>query len=64
MEASDGGHLDTVRVLLHAKADPNITNEVKLQATKCTISNLIDALLYYRMVKLLSFLLPEMITLK
>ena len=30
MEASDNGHVDTVRVLLEAKADPNITNKVKL----------------------------------
>ena len=39
MEASDGGHLDTVRALLDTKADPNITNEVKLQVTECTINN-------------------------
>lgn len=64
MEASDGGHLDTVKALLDAKADPNITNEVKLQATKCTVSNLIDAPLCYRMVKLLYFSLPKTITLK
>ncbi len=31
MEASDEGHLDTVRVLLEAKADPNITNEVNFK---------------------------------
>ena len=30
MEASERGHVDTVRVLLEAKADPNITDEVKL----------------------------------
>ena len=29
MVASGSGHIDTVRVLLEAKADPNITNKVK-----------------------------------
>ena len=31
MQASGGGHTDTVKVLLDAKADPNITDKVKLQ---------------------------------
>ena len=35
MRASDDGHVDTVRVLLEAKADPNITNEVKLHYSHC-----------------------------
>ena len=30
MWASGDGYTETVRVLLEAKADPNITNEVKL----------------------------------
>ena len=30
MEATLRGNIDTVRVLLEAKADPNITDEVKL----------------------------------
>ena len=30
MEVSGGGYVDTVMVLLEAKADPNITDEVKL----------------------------------
>ena len=30
MWASGNGHVDTVRVLLEAKADPNINDEVKL----------------------------------
>ena len=35
MMASGGGHTATVRVLLEAKADPNITNEVKLHYSHC-----------------------------
>ena len=35
MEASESGHVDTVRTLLEAKADPNITNEVKLHYSHC-----------------------------
>ena len=35
MLASDRGYTDTVRVLLEAKADPNITNEVKLHYSHC-----------------------------
>ena len=39
MVASLGGFVDTVRVLLEAKADPNITDDVRLHytATVCTI---------------------------
>ena len=37
MTASFGGYIDTVRVLLEAKADPNITNEVKLHYTVATV---------------------------
>ena len=29
MKASEGGYTDTIQVLLEAKADPNITTEVK-----------------------------------
>jgi ankyrin repeat protein len=39
MEASGYGHIDTVRVLLEAKADPNITNEVKLYYSHCLYNN-------------------------
>ena len=35
MRASGDGHVDIVRVLLEAKADPNITNEVKLHYSHC-----------------------------
>ena len=35
MEASLRGYTDTVRVLLEAKADPNITDEVKLHYSHC-----------------------------
>ena len=35
MEASWRGNIDTVRVLLEAKADPNITDEVKLHYSHC-----------------------------
>ena len=35
MSASWNGHVDTVRVLLEAKADPNITDEVKLHYSHC-----------------------------
>ena len=35
MEACDFGYVDTVKVLLEAKADPNITNEVKLHYSHC-----------------------------
>ena len=31
MLASGGGRTDTVKALLEAKADPNITDKVKLQ---------------------------------
>ena len=31
MLASGGGYTDTVKALLEAKADPNITDKVKLQ---------------------------------
>ena len=35
MRASDEGYTETVRVLLEAKADPNITDEVKLHYSHC-----------------------------
>ena len=35
MAASEGGYTETVRVLLEAKADPNITDEVKLHYSHC-----------------------------
>ena len=35
MAASLCGHLNSVRVLLEAKADPNITREVKLHYSHC-----------------------------
>ena len=35
MEASREGFIDTVRVLLEAKADPNITDDVRLHYSHC-----------------------------
>ena len=35
MKASEGGSTETVRVFLEAKADPNITDEVKLHYSHC-----------------------------
>ena len=35
MEACEGGYTDTVKALLEAKADPNITKEVKLHYSHC-----------------------------
>ena len=35
MKASEGGYTETVRVLLEAKADPNITTKVKLHYSHC-----------------------------
>ena len=35
MKASKRGYAETVRVLLEAKADPNITNQVKLHYSHC-----------------------------
>ena len=35
MLASVGGYTETVSVLLEAKADPNITDEVKLHYSHC-----------------------------
>ena len=35
MEASEKRYTDTVRALLEAKADPNITDEVKLHYSHC-----------------------------
>ena len=35
MRASGRGYVDIVRVLLEAKADPNITDEVKLYYSHC-----------------------------
>ena len=35
MRASERGHTGTVRILLEAKADPNITDEVKLHYSHC-----------------------------
>ena len=44
MEASGRGYADTVRVLLEAKADPNITNEVNHQRQVIRIAeNIFDA---------------------
>ena len=37
MWASMNGHTGTVRVLLEAKADPNITDEVKLHYSHCIV---------------------------
>ena len=37
MRASAGGYTETVSVLLEAKADPNITDEVKLHYSHCLI---------------------------
>ena len=44
MEASKDGYIDTVRVLLEAKADPNITDEVKLHYSHCLYNS---NLMYY-----------------
>ena len=35
MKASERGHTNTVQVLLEANADPNITDEVKLNYSHC-----------------------------
>ena len=35
MKASGDGHTSIVQVLLEAKADPNITDEVKLHYSHC-----------------------------
>ena len=35
MVASGSGHIDIVRVLLEANANPNITNKVKLHYSHC-----------------------------
>ena len=35
MAASLGGFVDTVRVLLEAKADPNLTDDVRLHYSHC-----------------------------
>ena len=35
MWAIEGGYTETVSVLLEAKADPNITDEVKLHYSHC-----------------------------
>ena len=35
MLASDEGYTETVRVLLEAKANPNVTDEVKLHYSHC-----------------------------
>ena len=35
MAASGRGYVDIVRILLEAKADPNITDEVKLRYSHC-----------------------------
>ena len=35
MAASSRGEVDAVKILLEAKADPNITNEVKLHYSHC-----------------------------
>ena len=58
MEASWCGFTETVSVLLAAKADPNITDEVKLHYSHCLYnSNLMHALCY-RTVTLPSIGLP------
>ena len=35
MVASEYGHTGTIQILLEAKADPNITDEVKLHYSHC-----------------------------
>ena len=42
--ASGCGYTDSVRVILEAKADPNITNEVKLHYSHCLYNS---NLMYY-----------------
>ena len=43
MRASYWGHTEAMGVLLKAKADPNLTNEVKLHYSHCLYnSNLMD----------------------
>ena len=44
MVASRDGYPDAVRVLLEAKADPNIINKVKLHFSHCLYNN---NLMYY-----------------
>ena len=65
MEASNEGYLDTVRVLLEAKADPNITNEVNSKLSNKQSVTYFDAHLHEyvnnRTVKQPSFSLPKMI---
>ena len=39
MEASWSGYTETVSVLLEAKADPNITDEVKLHYSHCSYNS-------------------------
>ena len=41
MRASEYGHTSTVRILLEAKADPNITDEVKLHYSHCLYNSTI-----------------------
>ena len=58
MYASFQGFTETVSVLLAAKADPNITDKVKLHYSHCLYnSNLIHYM--YRMVSLPSMRLPR-----
>ena len=63
MEASYRGYTETVKVLAEAKADPNITDKVKINTTTLTIVIVLykldqDHVFHYRMVTLLSCLLP------
>ena len=44
MKASDNGCIDTVRVLLEAKADPNITDKVNFHCSQ-TINIMISAII-------------------
>ena len=39
MWASEGGYTEIVSVLLEAKADPNITDKVKLHDSHCLYNN-------------------------
>lgn len=50
IQASRLGFIDTVQVLLEAKADPNITNDVRLHYSHCLYNN--NLMPYNRMVRL------------
>ena len=64
MKASNEGHTEVVKVLVEAKADLNITDQVNpiinylLTLTIDVYCDIISYLFHYRMVTLLSSMLP------